>query len=164
MSPLIKTTLLAALLALGTAASAYTLQEFQFDSPAQEAEFRGLIGKLRCLVCQNESLVGSQAELAQDLRNEVYRMMRAGQTQDEILDFLVQRYGDFVLYDPPLKPSTYIIWFGPFVIIGVAAFFMVRAVLQRKPATDEAISDAERERLHALLELDNTSGEPKQPT
>ncbi|WP_295886838.1 cytochrome c-type biogenesis protein [uncultured Thiohalocapsa sp.] len=166
MPPLIKTILLAALLALAMPASAYTLEEFQFDSPAQEAQFRDLISKLRCLVCQNESLAGSQAELAQDLRNEVYRMMRAGQSKDEILDFLVARYGDFVLYDPPLKPSTYVLWFGPFVIIGIAAFFMLRAVLRRKPTGDEDISEAERERLRALLETESAAGtdEPKQAT
>jgi cytochrome c-type biogenesis protein CcmH len=155
MPPLIRALFVAALLTVAGAASAYTLEEFQFDSPAQEEQFRDLISKLRCLVCQNESLAGSQAELAQDLRNEVYRMMRAGQSEDEILDFLVARYGDFVLYDPPLKPSTYVLWFGPFVIIGIAAFFMLRAVLRREPTAEDDISDAERERLRALLESDS---------
>ncbi|MCG6940530.1 MAG: cytochrome c-type biogenesis protein CcmH [Thiohalocapsa sp.] len=173
MSPLIKTLLIAAVLLFGTAASAFTLEEFQFDSPAQEQQFRTLIGKLRCLVCQNESLAASQAELAQDLRNEVYRMMRAGKSQSEIIDYLVARYGDFVLYDPPLRPSTYVLWFGPFVIILIAGFFMLRAILNRKPGADDAISDADRERLQALLGADAAGpsatgslpgGEPKQPT
>jgi cytochrome c-type biogenesis protein CcmH len=166
MPPLIKTILLAGLLTVAAAASAYTLEEFRFDSPAQEEQFRDLIGKLRCLVCQNESLAGSQAELAQDLRNEVYRMMRAGQSEDEILTFLVDRYGDFVLYDPPLKPSTYVLWFGPFVIIGVAAYFMLRAVMRRKPAPDEDISDEERARLQALLDSGASpdAAEPRRPT
>jgi len=154
LAALLAAPLFAALLLGAAAAGAFTLDEFSFDSPTQEAEFRELIGKLRCLVCQNESLAGSQAELAQDLRKEVYRMMREGQSQDEILGFLVDRYGDFVLYDPPLKPSTYVLWFGPFVIIAIAAFFMVRSILSRKPASDEDISDAERERLRALLESD----------
>ncbi|WP_462321772.1 cytochrome c-type biogenesis protein [Halochromatium sp.] len=152
-SPLIRSLLLGALLLLGSAGlSAYTLEEFQFDSPEQQAEFRDLIAKLRCLVCQNESLAGSQAELAQDLRKEVYRMMRAGQSQDEILDFLVERYGDFVLYDPPLKPSTYLLWFGPFLLIGIAGFVVVRTILNKKRAKDEPISEAERQRLQALLD------------
>ncbi len=153
MSLLVKSVALGTLLLLGSGSlSAYTLEEFEFDSPEQQAEFRELIAKLRCLVCQNESLAGSQAELAQDLRNEVYRMMRAGQSQDEILDFLVDRYGDFVLYDPPLKPSTYLLWFGPFVLIGVAGFVVVRTILHKKRATDEPMSEAERERLQALLD------------
>ena len=139
------------LLLAGSAASAYTLEEFTFDSPQQQAEFRELIGKLRCLVCQNESLAGSQAELAQDLRKEVYRMMRAGQSQDEVLDFLVARYGDFVLYDPPLKPSTYVLWFGPFVLIGIGAVFMVRALLRKKATPDAGISEDDRRRLQDLL-------------
>ena len=168
MSPLIKTILFAAVLAFSASASAFTLEEFQFDSPAQEQQFRALIGKLRCLVCQNESLAASQADLAQDLRNEVYRMLRAGQSEAEILDFLVARYGDFVLYDPPLKPSTYVLWFGPFFIIVIAGFFMARSILSRKPQGDEDISDAERKRLEALLqaEADNPrpAGGPKQPT
>lgn len=131
--------------------SAYTLEEFTFDSPQQQAEFRELIGKLRCLVCQNESLAGSQAELAQDLRNEVYKMMRSGQSQDEILDFLIARYGDFVLYDPPLKPSTYVLWFGPFVLIGIGAVFMLRALLRKKATPDQGISDEDRQRLADML-------------
>ncbi|MFE8034202.1 cytochrome c-type biogenesis protein [Thiohalocapsa marina] len=151
--------LLAQLLLGGVAAQAYTLEEFTFDSPEQQAEFRELIGKLRCLVCQNESLAGSQAELAQDLRNEVYRMMRAGQTQDEILDFLIARYGDFVLYEPPLKPSTYVLWFGPFVLIGIGAVFMVRALLRKKATPESDITDAERKRLQELLAADGGNSE-----
>jgi len=151
MSPLIKSLIVAAALLFGSAAGAFTLEEFHFDSPEQQEQFRELIGKLRCLVCQNESLAASQADLAQDLRNEVYKMMRAGKSQDEILDFLVARYGDFVLYDPPLKPSTYVLWFGPFVLIGIGAVFMVRALLRRKATPDQDLSDEERQRLQDLL-------------
>ncbi|MCF7984219.1 MAG: cytochrome c-type biogenesis protein CcmH [Thiohalocapsa sp.] len=162
MSPLIKTLFLAAALALGTAASAYTLEEFEFDSPQQQQEFRELIAKLRCLVCQNESLAGSQAELAQDLRNEVYKMMRAGQSKDEILDFLVSRYGDFVLYDPPLKPSTYILWFGPFVLIGIGAVFLLRTLMRKKSTTDQDLTDEDRERLRQMLTAEG--GKTDQPS
>jgi len=151
MSSLIKTLLLSILLLGAASVGAYTLEEFTFDSPRQQEEFRELIGKLRCLVCQNESLAGSQAELAQDLRNEVYKMMRAGQSQDQILDFLIARYGDFVLYDPPLKPSTYLLWFGPFILIGIGAVFMVRALLRKKATPDQGLSDAERQRLADML-------------
>jgi cytochrome c-type biogenesis protein CcmH len=78
-------------------------------------------------------------------------MMRAGQSQDEILDFLIARYGDFVLYDPPLKPSTYILWFGPFVLIGIGAVFMLRALLRKKSARDAELSDDNRLRLKDML-------------
>jgi cytochrome c-type biogenesis protein CcmH len=162
MKRLISALIVTLALLAGTAATAFTLEEFQFDSHAQETEFRELIGKLRCLVCQNESLAGSQAELAQDLRNEVYRMMRAGRSKDEILDFLVARYGDFVLYDPPLKPSTYVLWFGPFILIGIGAVFLVRALLRKQAAPEPEITDNERARLKALLGADQPSdpGEP----
>jgi cytochrome c-type biogenesis protein CcmH len=151
MSSLIRSLLLSSLLLGASSVGAYTLEEFTFDSPRQQAEFRELIGKLRCLVCQNESLAGSQAELAQDLRNEVYKMMRAGQSQDQILDFLIARYGDFVLYDPPLKPLTYVLWFGPFILIGIGAVFMVRALLRKKATPDQGLSDEERQRLSDML-------------
>jgi cytochrome c-type biogenesis protein CcmH len=154
MAKAIKALLLAALLVAASGVGAYTLEEFTFDSPAQEAQFRDLVAKLRCLVCQNESLAGSQAELAQDLRNEVYEMMRAGQSEDEILTFLVDRYGDFVLYDPPLKPSTYLLWFGPFVLIGIGAVVAIRTILTKKQAPEREVSGAERARLDALLSED----------
>ncbi|EIC19905.1 cytochrome c-type biogenesis protein [Thiorhodovibrio frisius] len=144
--------LFALLLVFSAAASAFTLEEFQFDSPGQEAEFRELISKLRCLVCQNESLEGSQADLAQDLREEVYGMMREGKSKEEILVFLTDRYGDFVLYDPPLKPSTYVLWFGPFVLIGIAAFFMVRSLVRSRAGPPSSLSESEQERLQQLLD------------
>ena len=164
---MIRDTLKAALVAAGLlagTAGAYTLEEFHFDSPAQEAEFRELIGKLRCLVCQNESLAASQADLAQDLRNEVYRMMREGQAEDQILDFLVARYGDFVLYDPPLKPSNYILWFGPFVLIGIAGFFMARAIVRQRREPERELDPAERACLDALLAGTATSDSPDADT
>lgn len=77
--------------------------------------------------------------------------MRAGQSQGEILDFLIARYGDFVLYDPPLKPSTYILWFGPFVPIGIGAVFMLRALLRKESARDAELSDDNRLRLKDML-------------
>jgi cytochrome c-type biogenesis protein CcmH len=130
---------------------AFTLEEFTFQDPQQAAEFRDLIGTLRCLVCQNESLAASQAALAQDLREEVYSMMQAGQSRDEIITFLTARYGDFVLYDPPLKPSTYIIWFGPAVLIAIAAVFMVRAVYRKTRLKDQPLTPAEQQRLQQLI-------------
>jgi cytochrome c-type biogenesis protein CcmH len=130
---------------------AYTLEEFQFDDPDQAAEFRGLIEELRCLVCQNESLAGSQADLAQDLREEVYRLMQSGKSRDEVIEFLVSRYGDFVLYDPPLKLSTYPLWFGPLILAGIGALFLWRALRTKKQAEDRELSQAEQERLQRLL-------------
>jgi len=141
-------------------AGASTLAEFSFPDPAQERTFRKLTEQLRCLVCQNESLAASQAELAQDLRREIYEMMRAGKTQEQIISFLVARYGDFVLYNPPLKPSTYPLWYGPFVLFGIAGFFLARTLLRKKRARDTELSAAERTRLAALLADRTESQEP----
>lgn len=134
-----------------SSAGAYTLEEFSFEDPAQAEAFRALIEEIRCLVCQNESLAGSQAELAQDLREEVYRLFTEDRSRDEIVEFLVARYGDFVLYDPPLKPSTYVLWFGPFVLIGIGAFFLIRTLVRKKQSSDAELSPEERARLQALL-------------
>jgi cytochrome c-type biogenesis protein CcmH len=132
-------------------AGAYTLEEFTFEDPAQGEAFRALIGELRCLVCQNESLAASQADLAQDLRKEVYRMFREGKSRDQIVQFLVDRYGDFVLYDPPFKPSTYLLWLGPFVLVGIGAFLLVRTLLVKRQSPAPELSDEEQRRLRELL-------------
>ncbi|MCG6896931.1 MAG: cytochrome c-type biogenesis protein CcmH [Thiocapsa sp.] len=131
--------------------SAYTLEEFTFEDEAKRDSFRDLIGKLRCLVCQNESLASSQAGVAEDLRKEVYRMIQEGQTDEEIISFLVDRYGDFVLYEPPIKPSTYILWFGPFLFLGLAGFLLFRALGRKKTEPEQELTEAERARLQRLL-------------
>lgn len=128
-----------------------SLADFDFSGNVDEQHFKELISEIRCLVCQNESLSGSQAELAQDLREEVYTMMNAGRTDDEIVDFLVARYGDFVLYDPPLKPSTWLLWFGPFVLAALALLMMVLTVRKRSRGQDKDLTETERERIAALL-------------
>jgi len=144
------TALLTAALAIGNV-QAYTLEQFTFDDPAQTEAFHNLIGELRCLVCQNESLAGSQAGVAQDLRKEIYRMMREGKSRTEVIDFLVARYGDFVLYEPPLKPATYVLWFGPFVLLGIGGLLLFRALQRKKAAPEQDLTDAEQARLQQLL-------------
>jgi cytochrome c-type biogenesis protein CcmH len=128
-----------------------TLESFTFPTPEQREHFRNLIGQLRCLVCQNETLADSDADLAHDLRAEIYQMMKSGKTDKEVIDFLVKRYGDFVLYNPPLKPSTYLIWYGPFVLLGIAALLLVRAVGRQRQVDEPAISAEDRKRLEQLL-------------
>lgn len=145
--------LLAGVLAFGNI-SAYTLEEYHFEDPADFTTFRDLIAKLRCLVCQNESLASSQAGVAQDLRNEVYRMMQEGQSDEEIMTFLVDRYGDFVLYEPRVKPSTYILWFGPFIFLGLGGYLLFRTLGRKKDEPEEDLTDAERTRLQRLLAAD----------
>jgi cytochrome c-type biogenesis protein CcmH len=100
-----------------------------FDSPQQESDYNELVDELRCLVCQNQNLADSNAELAIDLRKEVHKMINEGSSKREILDFMVTRYGDFVLYKPPVQNNTAVLWIGPFVILGIGiltAFIFVR--------------------------------------
>ena len=145
--------ILALCLLLGASAThaGVTLEAFKFDSKAEEQHFKDLIEELRCLVCQNQSLADSDAELAHDLRAEVYDMIQAGKSDEEIVEFLVARYGDFVLYDPPLKPSTYLIWFGPFVLLLIAALLLLRSIRRQQQVPAAGISAEERERLNAIL-------------
>ena len=139
------------LLGTGPVPAGVTLEAFKFDTPAEELHFKKLIEEIRCLVCQNQSLADSDAELAHDLRAEVYAMVQDGKTDAEIIEFLVARYGDFVLYKPPVKPSTYLIWFGPFLLLLVAAVLLLRAVRRQKATPAPEITAEERARLDALL-------------
>ena len=136
-----------------------TLEAFKFDTKAEEQHFKDLIEELRCLVCQNQSLADSDAELAHDLRAEVYDMIQAGKSDDEIVEFLVARYGDFVLYDPPLKPSTYPLWFGPLLLAGIGGLFLLRTLVRKKKSADRELSEDERRRLRELLTTGDGDGD-----
>ncbi len=121
-----------------------------FDAPADQARYESLLEELRCLVCQNQSLADSNASLAQDMRDEVYRMIASDASNAAITDFLVARYGDFVLYRPPVKRSTWLLWGGPFVLLVLAAAVIIR--LSRRPrAEPRPLTDEERARLDALI-------------
>jgi len=111
-----------------------------FADDALDARLKALEGELRCLVCQNQTLAESEAPLAADLRKEVRELAQAGKSDDDIRGYLVARYGDFVLYKPPVKPVTYLLWFGPFVLLagGIAVWLVVLRRRARMP-TDEAL-------------------------
>lgn len=130
--------LLALLLLLGSSGTG-AIAPMEFDSPQQRERFKALTEELRCLVCQNQSLADSDAGLAQDMRREVLKMMKAGRTDQEIRGFLVERYGDFILYDPPIEPSTWLLWFGPLLILLAGAAGLAVALRRRAqlPQTDE---------------------------
>lgn len=124
----------------------------QFDTPEQEALYKELIEELRCLVCQNQNLADSNAELATDLRRKTYEMVRSGKQRDEIVSYMVQRYGDFVLYRPPVNNSTILLWGGPFLILllGVVVLFnFIRR--QKQQSTTPKLSDEESNKASALL-------------
>lgn len=133
---------------------------YQFPDTAQEHRFKELVNELRCLVCQNQSLADSNAELAQDLRQEVYEKVTSGESDEEILKFLVDRYGDFVLYRPPLQTSTYLLWFGPFVALLVGLAALIRTVRKRATQASGALSAEEQQRLRQLLDQSKGSDSP----
>ena len=105
---------------------------FKFDSPEQEALFHKLSNELRCLVCQNQSIGDSNAGLAKDLRTEMYEMLKKGKTEDEIIDYMVQRYGDYVLYRPRFKPLTMFLWLGPGIIFVIGVFYAMGFIRRQK--------------------------------
>ena len=122
------------------------------EDPVVEARLIEISQELRCLVCQNESLASSHAELADDLRREVRGLIRDGKSDTEIKSFLVSRYGDFVLYRPEVKPLTWVLWFGPFVLLLLGVWVLARYVRARRaqmaPVT---LSDEQRRRAQDLL-------------
>lgn len=123
--------------------------------PEVEARLLAISGELRCLVCQNETLAASRADLANDLRVEVRRLIAEGKTDAEIKDFLVARYGDFVLYRPPLKPTTWLLWFGPFALLAASVAALLAYLRKRAAKLDGGVrsplSDAEKAQVRALL-------------
>ncbi|MGB5079835.1 MAG: cytochrome c-type biogenesis protein [Burkholderiales bacterium] len=119
--------------------------------PVLEKRVMALAAELRCLVCQNQTIADSNADLATDLRNQVREKMRQGASDSEIIDFMVARYGDFVLYRPPLKATTLLLWFGPLLLLAGGAWVLVRLVRRRRPAEDVDISAAQRSRAAELL-------------
>jgi len=116
-----------------------------------EKRVTGLAHELRCLVCQNQTIADSNAPLAVDLRNQIREQLAAGKSEDDVIDFMVARYGDFVLYRPPLKASTVLLWAGPFVFLLLGFFLLYRRVTRRSPPEPQ-LSEADRARAAKLLE------------
>ena len=124
------------------------------DDPVVEARLLVIAEEVRCLVCQNESLAGSRADLAQDLRREIRSLIKQGKTDKEVMDFLVSRYGDYVRYRPPVKPSTWLLWGGPFVLLAAGLAALVLFVRRRR-ITSTPLSPEEQRQAAALLGENN---------
>ena len=123
---------------------------FAADDPGLDRRVRTLAHELRCLVCQNQTLADSNAPLAIDLRNQIREQLAAGKSERDVIDFMVARYGDFVLYRPPFKASTAALWLGPFALLALGAWILWRRVRRRAPGP--ALTDAEHARAAKLLE------------
>lgn len=139
------------LLVLFCQSSQAEIKVYDFNDPVLEQRYQGLTEELRCLVCQNQNIADSHAELAQDLRSKVYEMLMRGESDEQIVEYMTNRYGDFVLYRPPLKSKTMILWLAPVltVVLGGVGFWVV---LRRRDQVKEHLTDAERKRIKDLLD------------
>lgn len=122
----------------------------EFENPDQQQRYETLVKDLRCLVCQNQSLADSDADLAKDLRDEVYDIIRSGKTDQEAVKFLVDRYGDFVLYRPPFSSLTLLLWLGPALLLVVGLVFIWRRSRHQDEVAATDLTPAERTRLEEL--------------
>lgn len=140
-----------------------SIDVYHFDNPRQEAQYRALIEEFRCPKCQNQNLAGSDAPIAQDLKQKTYEMVMDGRTDKEIRDYMFERYGDFISYKPPMRPSTWILWFFPPLLLVIALFvwFVRQRNAQKRTSNDappliEPLSNAEQQRLDSLLNAQNS--------
>jgi cytochrome c-type biogenesis protein CcmH len=144
----LKRLLLLVMVSLWVAPMQAAIETYQFDSAEMEADYKQLVEELRCLVCQNQNLAGSDADLARDLRRETYEMLQQGKSQQEVVDFMVARYGDFVLYRPQFKSSTYLLWLGPFLLLLLVLYLVVRRLrAAAKPVEVDAGAMAQAKQL-----------------
>jgi len=130
----------------------FAIDNHQLTDPKQQKAYEVITSELRCLVCQNQTIADSNAELAGDLRRQVFEMLQQGKSKDEIVKFMTDRYGDFVLYNPPLKTKTALLWLGPvaFLIIGIVMISWV--IRRRKKAEPAPIDKDKQERIRHLLD------------
>jgi cytochrome c-type biogenesis protein CcmH len=160
MKRLLTVGLLGLTLSLGAQAA---IDTYEFTDEADRQRYRGLVEELRCPKCQNQNIADSDAPIAMDLRAEVYRMLEEGQSNAQIIDFLVSRYGDFVLYKPPVTARTLLLWYGPASLL-VAGFVMLGVVVLRRRGKKSAahhLSADEQQRLAALLSQRPTDQTPQ---
>ena len=122
------------------------------DDPVTEQRLISISEEMRCLVCQNESLAGSRSDLANDLRREIRTLIKEGKSDDQIRSFMVERYGDFVLYRPPVKPITWLLWIGPFVILAIGiAVLLVYLRRHNTLASNKALTAEDNQKIDELL-------------
>lgn len=151
------------LLILATAATAQVFEAREFQNAEDARRYQMLINELRCLVCQNQNLADSNAALAADLRQLTYDMIQQGKSDPEIIDFMVARYGDFVLYRPPLKPATAMLWSGPFLLLALGLWLLMRQLRRRasNKAGAASLSTEERARLERVLDRRDSGTDPE---
>ena len=146
-------TMMAILLLLAASAIVQAkVESAAFATPEQEQRYRSLISELRCLVCQNQNIADSNADLAKDLRRQIREMIERGDSDQAIIDFMVARYGDFVLYRPPFKAITALLWVGPFLFLAGGLMVMIVIIRKRSRNTSPSLSESEQARVRELLQ------------
>lgn len=139
--------------ALGAAVpAAAQVDTFQFDTDEQQQRFRRLSNELRCPMCQNTNLTGSTGGVAEDLRREIHRMIMEGMSDEEIEQFMFERYGDFIFYRPRLRAETVLLWFGPLIFLLVGGVISVNIIRKSRAIPPESLSDEEQRQLNELLD------------
>lgn len=132
--------------------SSFAVDYRQLPTPEQQEAYESLTSELRCLVCQNQTIADSNAELASDLRRQVYEMLQQGKSKDEILRFMTDRYGDFVLYKPPFKAKTSLLWLGPAAFLMIGLFVVFVFVRRKRAAAVTQISAEKEQKIRSLLD------------
>lgn len=148
-------TFLALIICVVLSANAQIIEIRDFENELQEQRFNDLSDQLRCPMCLNSNLSGSDAPIAADLRAEIYRQILDGRSNDEIIDFLTQRYGDFINYRPPLNSGTFLLWFGPLILLLAGLLIVWRMGKSSQKLQPNKLSHEEQEKLNAFLDNKN---------
>jgi len=152
-------------LSLGSAWAVVDLREF--DNEADRKRYQSFIEQMRCPKCQNQNLAGSNSPIAEDLRDQIYRLIQDGRSDKEIVDYMVERYGEYVLYQPRLSPATLVLWIGPPLLLLIGVIVLIRVVIRRRSQQvaagtfEEELNDGEREHLSQLLSKQTDQNEEK---
>ena len=140
------------LLGAGFSANANaTIDAYEFTDLDQEERFRQLVAELRCPKCQNQNIADSNAGLAKDIKDRVHLLLQEGKSNNEITVYMVERYGDFITYRPPVRPATWFLWFGPIVIAALVAFFLLIRKLTSKPKQQSVVSPEQQRQVDELM-------------
>jgi len=157
MKKLFKGLLASLVLSFVFLANAVQIEFHSFDNSQRERLYLDLIAELRCVKCQNQNLAESNAELARDMREKTYVMVKEGKSRADIVNYMTARYGDFVLYKPPFKSKTLLLWIGPPLLLLFSLFFLFKFIRNQSTQKLDQLSDSERESLRATLNSDSSS-------
>lgn len=155
MKRLISSLFLMLFLVLAGSAQAVKIEFHEFANKEQEKLYLQLIAELRCVKCQNQNLAESNAELAKDMREKAYEIIINGGTREDVIKYMTDRYGNFVLYKPPFIAKTLLLWIGPAVFLFLSLYMLIKLIKKQQKEPVETLSEADREVIHALLKANN---------